>query len=150
MAEEQKSATSPAAKKAGGFSAEERAAMKDRAKELKANASREVAEKEVLATIAAMPQADRAIAERLHAVITASAPGLAPKLWYGSPAYAKDGKVLCFFQVASKYDTRYTTLGFNDVAQLDDGGVWPTSFAIVQLTADDEKAIGALVTKAAS
>lgn len=137
-------------KSSAGFSAEEKAAIKDRAKEVKANASKEAAENEVLATIADMPAADRIIAERLHAVITANAPGLSPKLWYGSPAYAKDGKVVCFFQVASKYDTRYTTLGFNDLAKLDEGGVWPTSFAVTKLTAADEAKIGALVKKAMS
>ena len=150
MTDTQKSATSATAKSSGEFSAEERAAMKDRAKELKANASKAEAEKEVLATIADMPEPDRALAERLHAVITASAPTLSPKLWYGSPAYTKDGKVVCFFQAASKYTTRYTTLGFSDSANLDEGGMWSTSFAVTKLTSADEARIGTLVKKAAS
>jgi uncharacterized protein YdhG (YjbR/CyaY superfamily) len=135
--------------KSEGFSADERAAMKERAKELKANASKEAAEKQVLAVIAEMPEQDRALAERLHALVTASAPELSPKLWYGSPAYAKDGKVICFFQVASKYDTRYLNFGFSDSANLDEGGVWATSFAVVELTSADEAMIGKLVQKAA-
>ena len=134
------------------FSDEEKAAMKERAKEQKA-AARHGAEKadgesEVLAKIAEMSGPDRAMAERLHAVITASAPALSPRLWYGMPAYAKDGKVVCFFQGAQKFKTRYATLGFSDEANLDDGAMWPTAFALMELTAADEARIGALVKKA--
>jgi uncharacterized protein YdhG (YjbR/CyaY superfamily) len=135
-----------------GFSDEERDAMKERAKELKAAKGRgKKADEEgaVLAKIAEMPDADRAMAERLHAVIRAEAPGLAPKLWYGMPAYAKDGKVMCFFQSAEKFTSRYATFGFNDTAALDDGSMWPTAFALTELTAADEARIGALVKKAA-
>ena len=123
--------------------------MKERAKELKANASKETAEKQVLAVITDMPEGDRTLAERLHTLVMASAPELSPKLWYGSPAYAKDGEVICFFQVASKYDTRYLNFGFSDSANLDQGGVWATSFAVVELTAADEVMIGKLVERAA-
>jgi uncharacterized protein YdhG (YjbR/CyaY superfamily) len=137
---------------AEGFTAEERAAMKERAKELKAEAraskNKEEGERAVLATIAAMPEPDRILGERLHAIVTTSAPTLSPKTWYGMPAYAKDGKVLCFFQAAAKFNARYATFGFNDVANLDDGSMWPTSFALTELTADDEARIGALVKKA--
>jgi len=139
-----------------GFTEEERDAMKERAKELKAASRRgprgAKADEEatVLAKIAEMPEPDRAIAERLHAIVKANAPGLAPKLWYGMPAYAKDGKVLCFFQPASKFKARYATLGFNDVANLDDGTMWPTAFGLTKLTAADEKKIAALVKKATS
>jgi uncharacterized protein YdhG (YjbR/CyaY superfamily) len=138
-----------------GFTDEERAAMRERAKELKAAARRGAHEKEgeeneVLAKIAAMAAPDRAMAERLHALIKASAPGLAPKLWYGMPAYAKDGKVICFFQDAHKFKSRYATLGFSDKAALDEGQMWPTSFALMELTATDEARIGALVKKAVS
>ncbi len=139
---------------ATGFTAEERAAMKERAQELKAaaRANRDKAdgERAVLAKIAEMPEPDRALAERLHAIITASAPALSPRLWYGMPAYAKDGKVVCFFQAAQKFNTRYATLGFSDAANLDDGAMWPTSFALKELTADDEARIGALVRQAVS
>jgi uncharacterized protein YdhG (YjbR/CyaY superfamily) len=136
-----------------GFTDEERAAMRDRVQELKAAARRgprqkEDEEGEVLAKIAAMPAPDRAMAERLHALIKASAPGLAPKLWYGMPAYAKDGKVICFFQDAHKFKSRYATLGFSDKAALDEGQMWPTSFALRELTAADEARIGALVKRA--
>jgi uncharacterized protein YdhG (YjbR/CyaY superfamily) len=137
-----------------GFTAEERDAMKERAKELKAAARRgprgKKADEEgaVLAKIAEMPESDRALAERIHAVVTAAAPALSPKLWYGMPAYAQDGKVLCFFQAADKFKSRYATFGFNDTARLDDGRMWPTSFAVTELTADDEALIGALVRKA--
>src|ERR687896_1079953 len=136
------------------FTDEERAAMKERAKELKAEAraskDRAEGEKAVLAKIAEMPKPDRAIAERLHAIVTASAPALSPKTWYGMPAYAKDGKVLCYFQSADKFKSRYATFGFSDEANLDEGGMWPTSFALKELTAAEEAKIGALVKKAVS
>ena len=129
-----------------GFTAEERAAMKERAQELKAAG----AESDVLAKIAEMPKADRELAERVHAIVKASAPGLSPRTWYGMPAYAKDGKVVCFFQSAQKFKTRYATLGFSDQANLDDGAMWPTSFALKELTAAEEARIGALVEQAVS
>ena len=143
------------AKKSGGFTAEERAAMKERAKELKAeeraNKNRAAGESDVLAKIAEMPQPDRAMAERLHAIITASAPALSPKTWYGMPAYAnKDGKVVCYFQGAQKFQSRYATLGFNDAAKLDEGAMWPTSFALKELSATEEAKISALVKRAVS
>jgi uncharacterized protein YdhG (YjbR/CyaY superfamily) len=138
---------------ADGFTAEERAAMKERAQELKAarrgSRAKQDGESEVLAKIAEMPERDRALAERIHAIVKANAPELTPKTWYGMPAYARDGKVVCFFQAASKFNTRYATLGFNDSAHLDDGTMWPTAFALTTLTADDEKRIAALVKKAA-
>ena len=145
--------TKPATgKTAKGFTDEERAAMKERARELKAearaNEDRAAGERAVLAKIAGMRPPDRAMAERLHAVIKASAPALSPRLWYGMPAYAKDGKVLCFFQSAQKFNTRYATFGFNDKANLDEGAMWPTGFALKELTADAEARIGALVKKA--
>ena len=153
----QESAKSTAAinKKSKGFTGEERAAMKERAKELKAearaNKSRAEGESDVLAKIAEMPEPERAMAKRLHAIITASAPDLAPKTWYGMPAYAnKDGKVVCFFQSAQKFNTRYATLGFSDMATLDEGAMWPTSFALKELTATEEARISALVKKAVS
>ena len=133
-----------------GFTEEERGAMKQRAKELKAAGSTADVETEVLEKIAEMQDSDRAMAERVHAVITASAPGLAPRLWYGMPAYAKDGNVVCFFQPAKKFKTRYATLGFNDAARLDDGAMWPTYFALMRVTAAEEAKIAALVKKAAS
>ena len=139
-----------------GFTDEERAAMKDRARELKASARRgpraakEDGESNVLAKIAEMPEPDRVMAERLHAIIKAGAPALVPRLWYGMPAYAKDGRVVCFFQSAQKFKTRYATLGFSDQANLDDGDMWPTYFALAELTAAAEARIGALVEKAAS
>ena len=137
-----------------GFSDEERAAMKERAQELKAEArakkDRAEGESAVLAKIAEMPEPDRAMANRLHAIIKASAPALSPKLWYGMPAYAKDGKVVCFFQSAQKFSTRYATLGFSDAASLDEGAMWPTAFALKELTAAEEARIGALVKKAVS
>ena len=151
----QKSAKSTTAinQKVKGFTDEERAAMKARAQELKAEARADKdkadGESAVLAAIAAMKEPDRAMAKRLHAIIKASAPALSPRLWYGMPAYAKDGKVVCFFQSAQKFKTRYATLGFSDEAKLDDGALWPTSFAIKELTADAEKKIAALVKKAA-
>jgi uncharacterized protein YdhG (YjbR/CyaY superfamily) len=131
------------------FSAEERAAMKERAKELKSSGKKADEAAAVREKIAEMPAAERAIAERLHAVIEANAPDLSPKLWYGMPGWAKDGKILCFFQSAEKFKTRYATLGFNDIATLDDGTMWPTAFALTELTAADEATIGALIKKAA-
>jgi uncharacterized protein YdhG (YjbR/CyaY superfamily) len=137
-----------------GFTAEERAAMKERAKELKAEAraqqDKAAGERDVLAKIGEMPEPDRAMAERLHALITASAPTLLPKTWYGMPAYAKDGKVVCYFTAASKFNSRYATLGFNDDAHLDEGTMWPTSFALTELTAETEARIGALLKQAVS
>ena len=139
-----------------GFTAEERAAMRERAQELKAAARRGPrarkadGESDVLAKIAAMPKPDRAMAERLHAIVKANAPALSPRTWYGMPAYAKDGKVVCFFKSAEKFKSRYATLGFNDAAKLDKGAMWPTSFALKELTAAEEKKIGALVKKAVS
>jgi uncharacterized protein YdhG (YjbR/CyaY superfamily) len=141
----------PATKsKSAGFSAEERAAMKERAQELKAEARKADGESALLAKVAEMKGPDRAMAERLHAIITASAPELAPKTWYGMPAYAKDGKVLCFFQSAEKFNARYATFGFSDEANLDDGAMWPTSFALKELTTADEARIEALVKQAVS
>jgi len=143
-------------KKSEGFTDEERAAMKERAQELKAEARRGPradkadGESDVLAKIAEMPEPDRALGEQLHALIKASAPALVPRLWYGMPAYAKDGKVVCFFQSAQKFKTRYATFGFSDAANLDEGAMWPTAFALTELTAADEARIGALVKKAAS
>ena len=158
MKDTQKSAKSTTAidKKFEGFTDEERGAMKERAQELKAAARRGPradkadGESAVLAKIAAMREPDRALGKRLHAIIRASAPALSPKLWYGMPAYAKDGKVVCFFQSAQKFKTRYATLGFSDEANLDDGAMWPTAFALTKLTAADEARIGALVKKAVS
>src|SRR5216110_998302 len=141
-------------KRVRGFTDEERAAMKERAQELKAEARRgpraEKAdgESDVLAKIAEMPASDRAMARRLHAIIKASAPALSPRTWYGMPAYAKDGNVLCFFQSAQKFKTRYATFGFSDKAHLDEGNMWPNAFALTKLTADDEARISALVKKA--
>ena len=152
----QKSAKSSAAigKKSKGFTDEERAAMKARAQELKAearaNKDRAEGESDVLAAIAAMQGPDRAMGKRLHAVIKASAPTLSPRLWYGMPAYAKDGKVVCFFQSAQKFKTRYATLGFSDTANLDEGALWPVAFALKELTTTEEARIGALVKKAVS
>ena len=137
-----------------GFTDEERGAMKERAKELKAearaNKDKAEGESDVLAKIAEMPEPERAMAKRLHELITASAPVLSPRLWYGMPAYTKDGKIVCFFQSAQKFDTRYATLGFNDTANLDEGAMWPTAFALRELTAAEEEKIGALVKKAVS
>ena len=133
-----------------GFTAEERAAMKERAQELKAEATKAEAEAAVLAKIAEMPEPDRSMAERLHAIIKESAPVLSPKPWYGMPAYAKDGKVVCYFQSADKFKSRYATFGFNDDANLDDGTMWPTSFALTELTPAGEAKISALVRKAVS
>jgi uncharacterized protein YdhG (YjbR/CyaY superfamily) len=133
-----------------GFTAEERAAMKERAQELKAEAAKADGEKALLAKIAEMKGTDRAMATRLHAIITAAAPALSPKTWYGMPAYALDGKVVCYFQSAHKFKSRYATFGFNDTANLDEGAMWPTSFALKALTAADEARIAALVKKAVS
>src|SRR5918999_746633 len=152
----QKSAkrTTASGKKSKGFTAEERAAMKERARELKAeeraNKNRAAGESDLLAKIAELPGRDRAIAKRLHAIITASAPDLWPKTWYGMPAYARDGKVVCYFTPASKFKERYATFGFNATANLDEGNMWPTSFALKELTAAEEAKIAALVKKAVS
>jgi uncharacterized protein YdhG (YjbR/CyaY superfamily) len=151
-----KPAKSNTGKASNGFTDEERAAMRERAQELKAaarpdpSAEKAVGESAVLAKIAGMPEADRALAERLHAIIRASAPALTPKLWYGMPAYARDGKVLCFFQSAAKFKTRYATLGFQHDANLDDGAMWPVAFALKELTPAEEARIAALVKKAVS
>jgi uncharacterized protein YdhG (YjbR/CyaY superfamily) len=158
MEDTQKSAkrTTATGKTSEGWTAEERAAMKQRAQELKAEgrrgprADKADGERAVLAKIAELPQPDRAMAERLHAIITASAPALAPKTWYGMPAYAKGGKVVCYFTPASKFKERYATFGFNATANLDEGNMWPTSFALTELTADDEARIAALVKRAVS
>jgi len=154
----QKSAKSTTAigKTSKGFTEEERVAMKERVQELKAAARRGPREDKadgesaVLAKIAGMPEPDRAMGKRLHAIIKASAPALSPRLWYGMPAYAKDGKVVCFFQSAQKFKTRYATLGFSDAANLDEGAMWPVAFALKELTAAEEARIGALVKKAVS
>lgn len=143
------------AQKSEGFTAEERAAMKERAQELKAErrggrANKADAESAVLAKLAEMPEPDRVMGERIHAIIKASAPELSPKLWYGMPAYAKDGKIVCFFQGAQKFNARYATLGFNDTANLDEDAMWPTAFALKELTAAEEARISALVKKAVS
>ncbi|MFJ9950508.1 iron chaperone [Kitasatospora sp. NPDC091207] len=141
-----------------GFTAEERAAMKEHAREQKRTAARRgaskaekdaAAERDVLAKIAEMPEADRVLAERIHGIVKAAAPDLAPKLWYGMPAYARDGKVVCHFQSAEKFTSRYATLGFGDRAALDDGAMWPTAFALKELTAADEQFVSALVKRAA-
>ena len=137
-----------------GFTEEERAAMKERARELKAArrgaGGKADGESDVLAKIAEMPEPDRAMAKRLHAIVKANSPALAPRTWYGMPAYAKDGSVVCFFQSAQKFKTRYATLGFSDKANLDEGAMWPTSFALKKLTAATETKIGVLVKKAVS
>jgi uncharacterized protein YdhG (YjbR/CyaY superfamily) len=158
MSDTKKSARSTTAsdKTFEGFTAEERAAMKEHAQELKAaarrgpRAAKADGESDVLAKIAEMPEPDRAMAERIHAIVKASAPALSPRTWYGMPAYAKDGNVVCFFQSAQKFKARYATLGFSDKANLDDGAMWPTAFALTELTAADEARIGALVKKAVS
>jgi uncharacterized protein YdhG (YjbR/CyaY superfamily) len=149
----QKSAKSTTAidKKSKGFTDEERAAMKERLQELKAErAGKADGESAVLAKIAKMPEPDRAMGKRLHAIIKASAPALSPRLWYGMPAYAKDGKVVCFFQSSQKFKTRYATFGFSDAANLDEGHLWPTAFALTELTPAEEARISALVKKAVS
>jgi len=152
MKETQKSArtTTAAVKTSPRFTDEERGAMKERAKELKGEARKADGEADVLAKIAEMAEPDRAMAERLHALIIASAPALSPRTWYGMPAYAKDGKVVCFFQSAQKFKTRYATLGFSDEAHLDEGTMWPTAYSLTELTAADEARISALVKKATS
>ena len=143
-------------KASAGFTDEERAAMKERARELKAEkrrggrSSKADGERELLGKLAEMPAADRSMGERLHAIIKENAPELSPKTWYGMPAYAKDGKVLCFFQSAQKFKSRYATFGFSDEANLDEGAMWPTSWALKEVTAAEERRIGALVKKAAS
>jgi uncharacterized protein YdhG (YjbR/CyaY superfamily) len=148
--------TATRGKQAEGFTDEERAAIKERARELKAEgrrgsrAKKADGESDLLAKIAEMPEPDRAMAERVHAVVTVSAPALSPKTWYGMLAYAKDGKVVCYFTPASKFKERYATFGFNDTANLDEGAMWPTSFALKELTAAEEAKIGALVKKAGS
>ena len=146
MKQKQKPAQHTAAK----FTEEELGAMKSRVKELKAAATKADDEKAVIAAIAALQAPDRALAKRLDAIIKASAPALSPKTWYGMPAYAKDGKIICFFQAAQKFKTRYATLGFSDAANLDEGGMWPVAFALTKLTPADEARIGALVKKAVS
>jgi uncharacterized protein YdhG (YjbR/CyaY superfamily) len=148
-----KKSTTTSAKRTGAgskFTAEERAAMKERAKELKAAKTKEEGERALLEKIAEMPKPDRVMAERLHAIVTKSAPNLSPKTWYGMPAYAKDDQIVCFFKSADKFKSRYATLGFEEAANLDEGAMWPTSFALKRLTAADEKKIGALVKKAVS
>jgi len=152
-----KQETKMAGKNTTGFTDDERAAMKERAKELKAEAHRGSGKKakadgesDLLAKIAEMPEPDRSMATRIHAIITASAPDLSPKTWYGMPAYARDGKVVCFFQSADKFKARYATFGFNDTANLDEGAMWPTSFALKELTAAEEARIRELVKKAVS
>jgi uncharacterized protein YdhG (YjbR/CyaY superfamily) len=154
MAQKSDKSTTASRETSKGFTAEERAAMKERARELKAEEratkDRAAGERDLLAKIAEMPEPDRAMAERLHAIITASAPELSPKTWYGMPAYAKNGKVVCFFQSAAKFNSRYATFGFSDEANLDEGAMWPTSFALKELTAADEARIGALVKRAVS
>ncbi len=158
MKAKQKSARNATAtkKRYDGFTEEEKAAMQDRVQEMKVDgrrgsrADKADGESEVLAKIAELPESDRALAKRLHAVIKASAPALSPKLWYGMPAYAKDGKIVCHFQSAQKFKTRYATLGFSDAANLDEGAVWPVAYALGKLTAADEARIGALVKKAVS
>jgi uncharacterized protein YdhG (YjbR/CyaY superfamily) len=137
-------------KSSSGFSAEERAAMKERARELKAEARKADGESALLEKIAEMKGSDRTMAKRLHAIVKANAPALAPKTWYGMPAYALDGKVVCFFQSAGKFGSRYATFGFTDEAKLDDGAMWPTGFALKKLTAAEEAQIAALVAKAVS
>jgi uncharacterized protein YdhG (YjbR/CyaY superfamily) len=143
-----KRASAPRNSTSSGFTAEERAAMKDRARELKASKNREEGKRILLEAIAKMKEPDRAMAKRVHAIVTAAAPDLAPRTWYGMPAYAKDDKVVCFFQDAQKFKSRYATFGFSDEASLDKGGMWPTSFALMELTPAEEKKITDLVKKA--
>ena len=148
-----KKGTTTSAKRTGAstkFTAEERAAMKERARELKSAKTKEEGERALLATIAEMPEPDRGMAKRLHAIVTASAPDLSPKTYYGMPAYAKDDKIVCFYQSADKFKSRYATFGFTDEANIDEGAMFPTSFALKKLTAAEEKKIGALVKKAVS
>jgi uncharacterized protein YdhG (YjbR/CyaY superfamily) len=150
LAQEGTMSTKKTTQKSKGFTAEERAAMKERAQELKAEARRADGESALLAKVAEMPEPDRAMAKRLYEIVTASAPALSPKTWYGMPAYARDGKVVCFFQSADKFKSRYATVGFSDEANLDEGAMWPTSFALKELTAATEAKIGKLVKKAVS
>lgn len=151
-AQESAKTTTATNNKTKGFSDDERAAMKERAKELKAeeraNKNRAEGESDVLAKIDELEEPERTMAKRLHEVITASAPALSPKLWYGMPAYTKDGKIVCFFQSAQKFNTRYATLGFNDTAMLDDGVMWPTAFALKELTVAEEERVAALIKRA--
>ena len=152
MVEKKKKSTAKRAASSGTFTAEERAAMKATAQERKAEAragkNRAEGERAALAAIDAMGESDRSMAKRIHAIVTANAPDLWPKTWYGMPAYAKEGKVVCFFKAAGKFDSRYATFGFEEAAKIDDGAMWPTSFALTKLTAADEKKIGALVKRA--
>ena len=156
MAQKSAKSTTAIHETSEGFTAEERAAMKERAKELKVasrrgpRANKADGESDVLAKIAEMPEPDGALAERLHAIIKASAPALSPRTWYGMPAYAKDGKVVCYFQSAQKFNSRYATLGFSDTANLDEGAMWPTAFGLTELTAAEEARIGELVKRAVS
>jgi uncharacterized protein YdhG (YjbR/CyaY superfamily) len=150
MKDTQKSGKNTGGKGTKVFTDEERAAITERAREVKAAAGKADGERDALASIAAMREPDRAMAKRLHSIIKASAPTLSPKTWYGMPAYAKDGKVVCFFQPAQKFKTRYSTFGFNDAANLDEGAMWPVAFALTKLTAAEEARIGALVKKAVS
>ena len=151
MKDTQKSAKTTATKKRyGGFTDEEKAAMMDRVQEQKVAARKSEGESDLLAKIAELPEPDRTMAKRVHAIVKASAPVLSPTTWYGMPAYARDGKVVCFFQSAQKFKTRYATFGFSDRAHLDEGGVWPVAFALKKLTAAEEARIGALVKKAVS
>ncbi|MCI4360669.1 MAG: DUF1801 domain-containing protein [Thermoplasmata archaeon] len=145
---ERKAAAKVAPKSGTGFTTEERAAMRARAREMKAAANQEQAEAEVLVEIAKMPVADRAMAERIHAIVKATAPGLSSRTWYGMPAYAKDDRIICFFKAAAKFKERYATLGFSDEATLDEGRMWPNAYALTGLTAADEAKIAALVKKA--
>ncbi len=151
-AQESDKSAAASGKTSTGFTAEERAAMKERARELKAeeraNKDRAAGESDVLAKIAEMPEPERAMAMRLHEIVKANAPALAPKTWYGMPAYARDGKIVCFFQSAHKFNSRYATFGFTDEAKLDEGAMWPASFALLELTAAEEATIAALVQKA--
>jgi uncharacterized protein YdhG (YjbR/CyaY superfamily) len=151
---ERKQDTKDARKADAGFFADERAEMRERAKELKAEAraskDREAGQADLLAKIAEMPEPDRAMATRIHEIVTASAPDLTPKTWYGMPAYARDGKVVCFFKSAEKFNSRYATFGFEEAANLDDGAMWPTSYALTELTPADEKKLAELVKQAAT
>ncbi len=150
MTDTQKPAKSSTGKSSKAFTSEERAAMQERAREVKAAAAKADGESDLLAKIAEMTESDRAMAERIHTIVMATAPSLAPRTWYGQPAYAKDGNVVCFFQPAQKFNTRYATLGFSDKANLDEGAMWPTSYALKELTAADELRIAALVKQAVS
>jgi uncharacterized protein YdhG (YjbR/CyaY superfamily) len=150
MADVDKQTATTSTKASKGFTAEERAAMRQRAREQKAASDKVDDERAVLESIAAMQASDRAMAERVHAIVTASAPTLSPKTWYGMPAYARDGQIVCFFQSAQKFNTRYATLGFSDKANLDDGGMWPAAYALKELTSAVEAKIAALVKQAVS